>query len=219
MNENKRPMTVAQTLAREIRERILSREIQGGEPLRQDAIAKLFGTSIIPVREALRQLEAEGLVELKSHRGAVATRLTLDKVLEWIHMRRLIETDLIGMAVDRMREEDLARAEEVLRKFNSALKGRSQINHWSEFNWEFHSALYAPAKRPETMKVLSTLHRHSDRYIRLQLLNNEHIDRAQREHLELIELCRDRKKRAVKALLHRHIMGVEQDLVEALGGQ
>lgn len=219
MNENKRPMTVAQTLAREIRERILSRKIQGGEPLRQDAIAKSFGTSIIPVREALRQLEAEGLVELKSHRGAVATKLTLDKVLEWIYMRRLIETDLIGMAVDRMHEEDLARAEEVLRKFNSALKGRSEIDHWSEFNWEFHSALYAPAQRPETMKVLSTLHRHSDRYIRLQLLNNEHIERAQREHLELIELCRARKKRAVKALLHRHIIGVEEDLVEALGDQ
>ena len=58
-----------------------------------ESIAKTFGTSIIPVREALRQLESEGLVELKSHRGAVATELTLDKALEWIHLRLLIETD------------------------------------------------------------------------------------------------------------------------------
>ena len=62
MNQPKRPPTMSQTVAAQIREQILKREIAGGEPLRQEAIAKSFGTSIIPVREALRQLEAEGLV-------------------------------------------------------------------------------------------------------------------------------------------------------------
>ena len=100
MAQAKRPLTIAQSVAAQIREQILKREISGGEPLRQGAIAKSLGTSIIPVREALRQLEAEGLVELHTHRGAVATRLTLDQALEWIHLRRLIETDLISDAMD-----------------------------------------------------------------------------------------------------------------------
>lgn len=217
MDSPNRPMTVAQNVAAQIREQILKRTIKGGEPLRQEAIAKSFGTSIIPVREALRQLEAEGLVELKSHRGAVATELTLSKALEWIHMRRLIETDLIGLAIDKMRDDHLQKAEEILGRFNTALSDRVQMEHWSQFNWEFHSALYKAADRPETLKVLSLLHKHCDRYIRLQLVRSDHIARAQAEHRELIELCEKRNKRATKALMFKHIVGVEEDLVEELG--
>jgi len=216
MNDPKRPPTVAQSVAAQIREKILKRDISGGEPLRQEAIAKSFGTSIIPVREALRQLEAEGLVELQSHRGAIATELTLDKALEWIHLRRLIETDLIGLAIDNISDEDLNNAEEILGKFDDAMDHRREIEHWSEYNWKFHSALYSSANRPETMKVLSSLHKKCDRYIRLQLLGGDHIVRAEKEHHELIDLCRKRNKRAAKALMHKHIVGVEEDLVEQL---
>lgn len=217
MDRPKRPLTVAQTVAVQIREQILKREISGGEPLRQEAIAKSFGTSIIPVREALRQLEAEGLVELQSHRGAIATELTLSKALEWIHLRRLIETDLMGLAIDNITDEHLTVAQEILGKFDDALDHRREIAHWSEYNWKFHSTLYGPANRPETMKVLSSLHKKCDRYIRLQLLGGDHIVRAEKEHHELIEVCRKRNKRAAKALMHRHIVGVEEDLVEQLG--
>jgi len=217
MAQQKRPLTIAQSVAAEIRERILNREIAGGEPLRQDAIAKSFGTSIIPVREALRQLEAEGLVELKARRGAVATELTLDKALEWIHLRRLIETDLIGQAIDKITEDDLEKAEQILGRFDEAMDNRRDIDHWSKYNWEFHSALYAPANRPETMKLLAKLHANCDRYIRLQLLSGDHIDRAEAEHQELIDLCRKRDKRAAKALMHKHTVGVEDDLKEQLG--
>lgn len=217
MDHPKRPPTIAQTVAAQIREQILKREIAGGEALRQDAIAKSFGTSIIPVREALRQLEAEGLVELKARRGAVATELTLDKALEWIHLRRLIETDLIGLAIDKITDDDLMKAQEILGRFDEAMDHRRDIDHWSEYNWDFHSTLYAPADRPETMSVLAALHQKCDRYIRLQLLSGDHIARAEEEHKELIDLCRKRNKRAAKALMHKHIVGVEEDLVEALG--
>ena len=216
MDQPKRPLTIAQSVAAQIREQILKREIAGGEPLRQDAIAKEFGTSIIPVREALRQLEAEGLVEVKARRGAIATELTLDKALEWIHLRRLIETDLIGQAIDRITEDDIESARQILGRFDAALDKRREIDHWSDYNWEFHSALYRPANKPETMKVLSTLHKKCDRYIRLQLLTGDHIARAEREHKELLELCRKRNKRAAKALMQKHIVGVEEDLVEEL---
>lgn len=217
MSQPKRPLTVAQSVAAQIREQILKREISGGEPLRQEAIAKSFGTSIIPVREALRQLEAEGLVELKSHRGAVATELTLDKALEWIHLRRLIETDLIGLAIDKISDTDLAKAEEILGKFDDAMDHLREIEQWTAYNWEFHSVLYSPANRPETMKVLEALHNKCDRYIRVQLLGGDHITRAENEHHELVDLCRKRNKRAAKALIHQHIVGVEEDLVDQLG--
>ena len=211
-----RPLTIAQSVAEQIREQILRGEIKGGEPLRQEAIAKMFGASIIPVREALGRLAAEGLVELKSHRGAVATELTLDKAREWINLRRLIETDLISAAIDKISDEDLDRAEQVLARFGHAMDQRIDIDQWSDYNFEFHSTLYAPANRPETMKVLASLHKKCDRYIRLQLLSGDHMERADAEHRKLIEICRERDKRAAKSLLNDHIVGVEEDIVEAL---
>ena len=211
-----KPRTIAQSVAEQIREQILAGEIKGGEPLRQQAIAKRFDTSIIPVREALRQLEAEGLVELKSHRGAVATELTLEKAREWINLRRLIETDLISAAIDNISDDDLTRAEQVLSRSGRAMDKRVEIDQWSNYNFEFHSILYAPAGRPETMKILAMLHQKCDRYIRLQLLDGDHIKRAEAEHRALIKLCRSRDKRAAKSLLNEHIVGVEQDIVDAL---
>ncbi|MBT8078303.1 MAG: GntR family transcriptional regulator [Gammaproteobacteria bacterium] len=214
----KRPLTLAQSVAADIRERILRREIAGGEPLRQEAISKALGASIIPVREALRQLESEGLVELHPHRGAVVTEFTLAQALEWIHLRRIIETDLIGVAIDKLTDAHLARAQSVLSRFDAALEEGRDVARWSEYNWDFHSALYESASRPETMKVLAMLHKNCDRYIRLQLLEQDHIERAEQEHAELLELCGQRKKREAKTLLHKHIVGVERDLVEQLGG-
>ena len=216
MKQPKRPLTIAQTVASQIREQILKREIKGGEPLRQESIAKSFGTSIIPVREALRQLEAEGLVELKTHRGAVATELTLDKALEWIHLRRLIETDLIGQAIEKITPDDLQNAREILGRFDNAMDHMREIDHWTGYNWEFHAALYAPAGKPETLKTLADLHNKCDRYIRLQLLTGDHIQRAEDEHHELVDICERKDKRAAKSLMHRHIVGVEEDLVAQL---
>lgn len=216
--KSRRPPTIAHAVAETIREQILNREIVGGEPLRQDAIARAFGSSIIPVREALRQLEAEGLVELHPRRGAVATRLTLDKALDWIHLRQLIETDLIGPAIDNMTPADLEAAESILSGFETLMDDHREIERWSALNWEFHSTLYRPAGRPETMKVLATLHAKCDRYVRLQLLSGDHIARANAEHRELVALCRRRDKRGARALLRKHTLGVEEDLKDMLAG-
>lgn len=208
--------TIAQTVAMRIREQILNGEIQGGERLRQDAIAKSFDTSIIPVREAFRQLEQEGLIELRSHRGAVATELTLSKAIEWINMRRLIESDIVGLAIDNLTAADISKAETLLAEFDAAIDQRIDMDRWSDLNWQFHATLYAPAKRPETMKVLHSLHKQCDRYVRLQLQSSDHIDRAHVEHRELLDVWKKHRKRETKSLLTKHIVGVANDLEELL---
>ena len=93
-----------------IRERILRGRYPEGEPLRQDAIGAELGVSRIPVREALRQLEAEGLVTFNPHRGAVVSTLSLKQIQELFELRAEIEGDLIRRAVPHMTAEDHARA-------------------------------------------------------------------------------------------------------------
>src|SRR3954452_24316566 len=98
-----RRQTLTGMTADAIRERILLGHYPEGEPLRQDALGAELGVSRIPVREALRQLEAEGLVTYSPHRGAVVSHLSLKEIRELFELRALIEADLTRRSVPRMR--------------------------------------------------------------------------------------------------------------------
>src|SRR5215217_1329322 len=87
--------TIASMTVEALRERILRGDYPDGEPLRQDALAEELGVSRIPVREALRQLEAEGLVTFNPHRGAVVSSLSLEEIAELFELRAEIECDLV----------------------------------------------------------------------------------------------------------------------------
>src|SRR5512138_1964205 len=97
--------TVASMTVAALRERILRGDYPEGDPLRQDALADELGVSRIPVREALRQLEAEGLVTFSPHRGAVVSTLSLEEIQELFELRADIESDLLGRAIPRMTTE------------------------------------------------------------------------------------------------------------------
>src|SRR3954467_10285202 len=105
-----RRRTLTTMTADAIRERILRGHYPEGLPLRQDAIGAELGVSRIPVREALRQLEVEGLVTFNPHRGAVVSTLSLKQIRELFELRADIEGDLIFRAVANMTDEDDMRA-------------------------------------------------------------------------------------------------------------
>src|SRR5215216_4305615 len=101
--------TIASMTIKALRDRILRGDYPEGEPLRQDAIADELGVSRIPVREALRQLEAEGLVVFNPHRGAIVSSLSLDEIDEVFALRGDIEAGLIRRAIPLLDADDLAR--------------------------------------------------------------------------------------------------------------
>ena len=210
-----RRQTLTSMTADAIRERILRGRYPEGEPLRQDAIGVELGVSRIPVREALRQLEAEGLVTFNPHRGAVVSTLSLKQIGELFELRADIEGDLIRRAVPHMKPEDHARADEILDAYEAALRS-GQVAVWGALNWQFHSTLYAPADRVLTMSIVSKLHHHSDRYLRMQLSLTHGETRARHEHRAIAAAAR--KRDAVKAdrLMREHILGAGRVLVTFL---
>ena len=195
-----------------IRERILRGRYPEGEPLRQDAIGAELGVSRIPVREALRQLEAEGLVTFNPHRGAVVTTLSLKQIQELFELRAEIEGDLIRRAVPNMTAEDHARAAEILDAYEVALHA-GQVTVWGALNWQFHSTLYAPADRELTMSMVNKLHQHSDRYLRMQLALTHGESRARHEHRAIAAAAKKRDAAKASALLRDHILGAGRALV------
>ena len=207
--------TVASMTVTLLRERILRSEYPEGEPLRQDAIATAFGVSRIPVREALRQLEAEGLVSFHPHRGAVVSSLSLDEIDEVFSLRAGIETGLLRVAIPRIDAEHLTRADEVLRRYDRALRAQDVVAY-GELNWQFHSTLYAPADRPITMGIVQRLHQQADRYLRMQLALTHGEHRASEEHRAILAAARQHDVKEGAVLLRDHILGAGRSLVRFL---
>jgi DNA-binding GntR family transcriptional regulator len=210
--------TIAGMTVEALRERILRGDYPEGEPLRQDALADELGVSRIPVREALRQLEAEGLVTFNPHRGAIVSVLSLAEIDELFELRADIECDLLRRAIPRMTAPQLDRATDVLNEFEAALE-TGEAARWGPLNWHFHSALYAPANRIFTMGVLQKLHQQSDRYFRMQVLLAHGGERANEEHRAIAAAVGKKDITLACDLMHAHILGAGTSLVAWLEEQ
>lgn len=210
--------TIASQALEVLRTEILRGHIPDGEALRQDALARQLGVSRIPIREALRQLEAEGLVTFTPHRGAVVSRLSLEEIDEVFALRADTETGLLKRAIPHLTAEHFSRLDEILIRYERALE-RGEVAVWGELNWQFHSTLYAPAERPITLGLMQRLHDHADRYVRVQLAVTHWQSRAIQEHRAIASAARRKDTRRACALLRQHILSAGQSLVNFLREQ
>lgn len=204
--------TRTQLVVETLREKILSGEIKAGQPLRQAALAEELNVSRIPVREALLQLEAEGLVTFEPHKGATATELNASQVDELFELRAMLEGDLLASSIPNLSNEKLAEATDILAKLNKALGKENAANTWSELNSDYHNCLYSGANRPQTQDLVNTLNKNADRYIRMHLLWAGGISKAESEHNELLDLCKERNVEKAVAVLKQHILGSRDEI-------
>ena len=203
--------TLSSAIVDRLRSDILEGTYAAGAQLRQDALAELYEVSRIPIREALFQLEDEGLVRIEPHKGAVVTSLSLDEIHDVFDLRVTLERRLLVDAIPRMTSADFTRLEAVQQKFEEATAS-GDLSRSGALNAEFHVALYAAATLPRTSSVVAGLLQTSDRYTRLQLSAVRALARAKREHRALIALCRKRQLKAAGDMLVEHIESVRADL-------
>src|SRR5580704_11904853 len=187
-----------------LRDKILSGELREGEQLRQDAIASEFEISRIPVREALSHLAAEGLITIVANRGAVVSALSPDEIMQMFETRAVLECYMLRCAIPNMKKEDFQMAEDILGHYQQSLEKDSEMKSWGQWNWDFHSALYAPANRPVMLSFLKTLNINCDRYTRLHLLFTRDLHRAGRAHGDLLNACKTKNPEIAEKELWKH---------------
>jgi DNA-binding GntR family transcriptional regulator len=166
----------------------------------------------MPVREALRQLEGEGMVSFYPHRGAVVSELSYKEVVEIIEIRISLEVMALRKAFSLLDEEEFRRAEEVLHSIDEE---EDLVSRWGELNWRFHATLFAPAERPRLLSIIKAQHTAFERYIRVQLALSDY-EKPQKEHYELLGACRAGEEAAAVDLLTRHIEGTGELLLSHL---
>ena len=207
--------TVAAETTDLLREMVLRGELPEGTPVRQQAFAAQLGVSRVPVREALIQLEAEGLVTFHPHRGAVVARLSLEDIEELYEIRAVLEPYLLRCALPHLTSAALNHARGLIASQAATLR-RHTAAAWGAINWEFHWTLLASANRPRALALIANLHRLSDRYSRLYMVLMRDATTAQREHRAILARVAARDGRGAARLLERHILHARHEILSRL---
>jgi len=210
-------MTTAKTrqeaAAELIRREIFDGRYRPGQRLKQQELARLFGYSTIPIREALRQLAAEGLVVLDPQRGARVVELSSKRLEEIYDVRIHLEAWAAGLAVRRMTPDAATRIQSILKRMD-----RAEITdpEWLTLDRELHDSLYGCADHEVLCKLISNLRLSAEPYLRLELAKVVGYGPGRREHRRIFQACLRGNAKATAQATAAHLRRVAKKLISYL---
>lgn len=188
---------------RVLRTGIVNGMLPGGMQLKQDEISAALNVSHIPVREALRQLEAQRLVTIHPNRGATVTELSRELLIDYMQVRAAISTEMLAVAISRMKDEDFAELYAIL----DEQRGASDLMNSEALNFRFHEVLIEKAKNPVADMLIENIHANIDRYLRSGFYSDASgREVSVTEHEAILDACKRRDTEGAVKLLHDHIM-------------
>ena len=200
-----------------LRDRILAGDYPPGSALRQDTLAAEFGISKIPVREALVQLQSEGLVSIYPNRGFQVRPLITSELQEVFSLRLQIEPAAAAAGAKLAEAADKLSSRQALDRLNDAL-ARKEFSSSGQLNRSFHLQLVIPRLQPVAAEILSRLHTLAQRYVQAHLRPEGRANRASQEHATLLACWCAGDSNQVRELMHGHIESTRDDLTRAVSG-
>lgn len=199
-------------IAEVLREAVSRGLLQPGQALSQAELAAEFGVSPIPVREALRRLEADGLVALRHNRGAFVAELTGDDVRELYEIRLPLELQALRLALPRLTDADLDRAGAIL----SQLDGVDEGSAWTILDRDFHLALYRPCARPRLLELVGRLRNTTELYHSALTSVAQIYPTCQEAHRAILTACAAGRADAALLALEAHLQEAGECLAQAV---
>ena len=199
--EGPRYRTATEFVEATLRAGILKGALPPGMPLRQEDLATLFGLSRMPVREALRQLEAQALIDFVPHKGAVVTEISLSDALDTYVIRRALECAALTLSIPNLDAEDLARARDLIQEMDTEMEPQRM----GDLNRRFHMSLYARAGRPKLLALVEAQLVSYDRYLRFHLTAHGREHMGQAEHRAMADAAEAGDVATAVAILQRHV--------------
>jgi DNA-binding GntR family transcriptional regulator len=201
----------ADYVADDLREAIQSGALEDGAVLNQAALAAHFGVSRVPVREAMRQLQAEGLIDAQAHQLAVVRGLSLERIAEIYDNRALLEGYLTQRAVPRMGQD----AVKELRAAEKVMRPVTDHSEWLRLNAAFHDIILREARDETGLELVNQLKSRAQRYVRMWS-GGEGVhepEDAGREHVLIIERIAAGDADGARETVERHIRHTGERLV------
>jgi DNA-binding GntR family transcriptional regulator len=185
-----------------LRRAILNGELSTGSRLVQAELAAMLDVSTTPVREALRDLATEGLVQFDPHRGAIVAELSADDVLDIYEIRMVLEPLAMRQAVPNISEALIAR----LRKLHESMEADPQSFDWVDRNRVFHMAVYETAASPRLATIIRNLQDASVMYIGASLQSQPSLrDEANHDHAAILDALEKKDADAAVEALEHHL--------------
>lgn len=205
--------SLTQIIVELIREEIYEGTYKPGARLNISDLAQRFSASAVPVREALRNLETEGLVEFIPNRGVVIRDLSATEVRELCLMRLPLELLAATQAALHADDKALDAIEELLKEMDEA-EGSKE---WYGLHDRFHHEFYSLSQLPRLTQYIEVLRGQMRPYAKLYLSNPKHVEMAQVEHYRMVEAARARDPNAIRPALVEHLRRPAHMALAALG--
>lgn len=183
-------------------DKIISGRYPGGTHLKTEDLAVELRTSRMPVREALRQLNAEGLVVIKPNRGAFVTSFTATDILEVFEMRAALEGLAMRLAADMRSDQDIERVERIAFQMHAQKDTRTM---WLKRHDQFHDAICAIADRPRLSRQITLLRDQTRPYVRLYISTHDDPEVEGLEHAALLDALRRGDPVAAESVMRSHV--------------
>ncbi|MDP3602612.1 MAG: GntR family transcriptional regulator [Bosea sp. (in: a-proteobacteria)] len=197
--------TIALRISKVLADRIISGALEPGSRLGQDHVAEEFGASHVPVREAFRRLESQGLVASEPRRGVRVAGFSLEEVREVAEMRSALEVLALRNAAPHLTKAILDQAEEA----NRAADRARDVQAWEEANRSFHRTIIAPCGMPRLLKAIDDLHMTSARFL-FSGWRAEWEAPTDRDHRTILDALRAGQVEAAASVLARHVQTIGQ---------
>lgn len=201
-----------------LRSDILSGALDPGERLVLRRIATDHGTSDIPVREALRMLERDGLVEMVPYHGAQVVRLSPTQVRDAYFVRGHLESIATSLAADRLTEEDHRRLDDLMAQMHAAVEEQA-AGRYAQLNREFHGVIIHACGNQVLRDVLTNLEAAQRSFMVVFRLRPSRLAESYAEHEHLLDLLRRQDAEGAAALALAHKLAVSDALEEAVADQ
>lgn len=203
--------TVKDALVENIRDEIIKGRLHPGQKLPQEELAAYFDVSTMPVREALRELEAEGLVTITPHRGAVVTSLSAEDLQDIYDIRTNLEEMATRLAVLRMDETTLADLTQCVQAMADHFD--DDITY-TKLNHQFHLLLYTASGRRHLYELIELLRRRTQHYVHAHLSVMGRRPESIEDHRAILEACQRGDADQAAAIMRQHLSRVGRELVE-----
>lgn len=197
-----------------IREDILTGVYKDGEELREITLGEKLGVSRTPVREALRQLELEGLVAIVPNKGAYVTAITQKDVRDIYKIRSLLEGLCARWAARNITEQQIEELEEtvLLSEFHLHRDGEGKARQVSELDGRFHQVLYEASDSRILEHVLKDFHKYVKMARQLSIGTSDRAEQSIAEHKGILEAVKCKDEDLAEKLADKHIMNVMKNL-------
>jgi DNA-binding GntR family transcriptional regulator len=203
--------TAHQSVRESLRRAILSGALPAGTRLVQSDLSARLRVSTTPVREALRDLTAEGLIVFDPHIGAVVRKLDFAEVEEIYEIRKLLEPLAIAKAIKHITAAELADAERLM----AAMDDESNAADWTDLNREFHELMSKAARSPILEGMISNVSDRAAIYVAHSARNSpERFRQGNREHRDLLDAIESRNVARAQAILVDHLQHTLDAIVE-----